>query len=47
MRLSKLTPRLLMWVMGLPVRQPRKGSRSVGGEYDGISLGCVEFEKPI
>lgn len=42
-----MTPRLLMGVMGLPVRGPRRGSRSAGGEYDEVRLGCVEFGKSI
>ena len=42
-----MTPMLLAWVTGLPVRESRLGSRSVGGEYEEVSLGCDEFEKPI
>lgn len=47
MRVLKLTPRLLTWRRELPVRGPRKGSRSVGGKYEEGSLGRVELEKPI
>lgn len=32
---------------GLPVRGPRKGSRSVGGKHEKVSLGRAELEKPI